>query len=259
MRLIFSFLLCAAAFAQEGPKLVWSDEFDTPGLPDPSKWAYQSGGGGWGNNELQFYTEARPENARVEGGRLIIMARREDWHGRAYTSARLVTKGRQHFRYGWFEIRAKLPCARGAWSAFWMLGEQWPESPWPAVGEIDILEHVGYDPHRIHAAVHNAAYNGMRNTHKTVAAAAPSACEAFNTYALLWTPQFLEFYANGEPYFIYYNQQTGHDSWPYDKPFFLLLNLAVGGSWGGREGVDDSAFPLRFEVDYVRVYDRKPE
>lgn len=252
-------LIFAAAAVAQPAKLIWADEFNTPGAPDPARWAYQTGGGGWGNQELQFYTEARAENARIEDGRLIITARRELWQGRDYTSARLVTKGRRHFRYGWFEIRAKLPCGRGTWPAIWMLGEGWPEKPWPGVGEIDIMEHVGHDAGRVHAALHTTAYNGARNTHKSGIVSAPGACEQFNVYALHWTPEFLEFYFNNQAFFRYANDRSGEDAWPFDRPFYLLLNVAVGGGWGGRQGVDEAAFPQRMEVDYVRIYDRKPE
>jgi beta-glucanase (GH16 family) len=138
----------AAATGGSPWRLLWSDEFDKPGLPDAAKWAYQTGGDGWGNRELQVYTEGRPENARVENGHLIITAQHEMWAGRDYTSARLVTAGRQSWTYGYFEIRAKLPCGRGTWPAIWMLGEGWQKGNWPAIGEIDIMEHVGHDTAR---------------------------------------------------------------------------------------------------------------
>ena len=258
-RLMGWLALAGAMAAQEPARIVWADEFNEPGLPDPAKWAYQTGGGGWGNRELQFYTAGRRENARVEDGRLIIEARREPWQGREYTSARLATKGRKHFLYGWFEIRAKLPCGRGSWPAIWMLGEQWPEAPWPAVGEIDIMEHVGFDPGRIHAAIHTSAYNHAQNTQKSASTELPRACEDFHVYALHWTPDRIAVYADGKPYFTFENERKTSAEWPFAKPQYLLLNVAVGGAWGGRKGVDDAAFPQRMEVDYVRVWDRKPE
>ncbi|MBE7540977.1 MAG: glycoside hydrolase family 16 protein [Bryobacteraceae bacterium] len=253
-------LLAAVTAAAQGPaRLVWSDEFDRPGLPDPAKWAYQTGGHGWGNQEKQYYTEARAENARVENGHLLITARREAFEGREYTSARLVTAGRQTWRYGYFEIRAKLPCGRGTWPAIWMLGTDTSLGKWPAIGEIDIMEHVGHDPERVHATIHCTAYNHTKGTQKGGFLRAPGVCADFHVYAVNWTPEFLEFYLDGRPYFRFANEGKTRAEWPFDQPFYLLLNVAVGGTWGGQKGVDDEAFPQTFAIDYVRVYDRKPE
>ena len=259
--LILISALCAGSMAaQSQAKLVWSDEFDGSGLPDPSKWDYETGGHGWGNNELQFYTKARAENARVENGNLVITARKEDFQGRKYTSARLVTKGKQTWTYGYFEVRAKLPKGRGSWPAIWMLGtgESLEKKGWPGIGEIDIMEHVGFDPGRIHASIHCTAFNHVAGTQKTGTVMAPDAMNEFHVYGLNWTPEFIEMLIDGKPYFRFDNMKRTHAEWPFDKPFYLLLNLAVGGNWGGKEGVDESIWPQSMLVDYVRVYDRKP-
>jgi beta-glucanase (GH16 family) len=168
-----------------GRRLVWADEFDRPGLPDPSRWSYDVGGGGWGNQELQFYTAARLENARVEDGRLIIEARREDWQGRRYTSARLVTKGKGDWTYGRIEVRARLPAGRGSWPAIWMLGSTTPLR-WPDDGEIDIMEHVGFDPGVVHGSVHTRKFNHVAGTQKTARTQVPDAQQVFHVYAVEW-------------------------------------------------------------------------
>lgn len=170
-------------------ELVWSDEFDATGLPDPAKWGYDVGGSGWGNNELQYYTENNPNNARVMNGRLIIEAHRENFGGNEYTSARLVTRGKGDWIFGRFEINAKLPSGRGTWPAIWMLPTQWSygNGGWPDNGEIDIMEHVGYDPGVIHASIHTHLYNWPAGTQKTAIINIPDAETAFHTYTLEWS------------------------------------------------------------------------
>jgi len=163
-------------------RLVWSDEFDYKGLPDPKKWDYDVGGKGWGNEELQFYTARRRENARVENGHLIIEARKEAWEGRDYTSARLVSRGKGDWTYGRFEVSAKLPSGRGTWPAIWMLPTGWTYGGWPNSGEIDIMEHVGFDPDVVHASVHTSAYNHKIQTQKTAQIKVPAARSAFNAW-----------------------------------------------------------------------------
>ena len=240
-------------------RLVWSDEFDYAGLPDPKKWDYEVGGEGWGNKELQFYTARRKENARVENGRLIIEARQEAWQGREYTSARLVSRGKGDWTYGRFEVKAKLPSGRGTWPAIWMLPTGWTYGGWPKSGEIDIMEHVGFDPDVVHASVHTRAYNHTINTQKTAQIRIATSRSEFNVYAIEWTPTEIRGFVNDQHYFTFRNERlTNTDAdyrqWPFDKPFHLLLNLAVGGTWGGQQGVDPSIWPQRLEVDYVRVY-----
>jgi beta-glucanase (GH16 family) len=243
-----------------GPwRLVWSDEFNYKGLPDAQKWDYDVGGHGWGNKELQFYTARRKENARVENGHLIIEARKESWEGRDYTSARLVSRNKGDWTYGRFEVRAKLPSGRGTWPAIWMLPTGWTYGSWPNSGEIDIMEHVGFDPDVIHTSIHTRAYNHTINTQKTAQLKLPNSRSEFNVYAVEWTPEEIRGFVNDEQLFTFRNERLTNASadyrqWPFDKPFHLLLNLAVGGMWGGQQGVDPNIWPQRLEIDYVRVY-----
>lgn len=242
-------------------QLVWADEFDYTGLPDPRKWGYDVGGHGWGNKELQYYTERRKENARVEQGRLIIEARRDGWGGHEYTSARLVTKGKGDWTYGRFEVAARLPSGRGTWPAVWMLPthKTYGGGGWPDDGEIDIMEHVGFDPDVIHSSVHTRAYYHSIGTQKTAKVNVPTARTEFNVYAVEWTPEEVRGYVNGRHYFTFRNERltdpkADYRQWPFDRPFHLILNVAVGGNWGGAKGVDETIWPRRMEVDYVRVY-----
>jgi len=246
-----------------GFELVWSDEFDTPGLPDPKKWKYDTHRNeeGWYNNEKQYYASGRLENSRVENGNLIIEAlkedlsagRFEDWGGQEYSSARLITQGLGDWTYGFFEIRAKLPCGRGTWPAIWMLPSD-PDVVWPAGGEIDIMEHVGFDPGVIHHSIHTTAFNFSRGTQKTSKHELPTACDAMHKYQLLWAPTMMLFAVDDQPKFLFNKESAKQTRWPFDKPQHLLLNVAVGGTWGGQKGLDLAAFPARMEVDYVRVY-----
>ncbi|HTL67927.1 MAG TPA: glycoside hydrolase family 16 protein [Lacunisphaera sp.] len=261
----FLFVFTAAALvpairaaAPAGWSLVWADEFDQGAQPDPKKWDYDVGGHGWGNRELQFYTRARPENARIEDGHLVIEARREPWQGKDYTSARLATKGRADWTYGRFEIRAKLPAARGTWPAIWMLPTQWDlgNHQWPDVGEIDIMEHVGYEPGRIHGSTHSRKHQWRNHNQRTAIVEVPDATTTFHTYAMEWDAEEIRMWVDDRLYFT--SRKDGGDwtVWPFFRPFHLVLNLAVGGDWGGVQGVDAGAFPQRMEVDYVRVYQR---
>jgi beta-glucanase (GH16 family) len=234
--------------------LVFADEFDVPGTPDPARWNHEIGY--IANDEKQYYT-SRTENARVEDGVLVIEARRERWMGYEYTSARLNTKGRAEFLYGKVEIRAKLPTGRGTWPALWMLGANVDEVGWPACGEIDIMENVGYDPQTIVASVHTAADNHVQGTQKNATTKLEAPWADFHVYAAEWYPDRIDFFVDGERYFTFRNEGTGSRTWPFDKPQYLILNLAIGGTWGGTKGVDDSLFPHRLYVDYVRVYQRK--
>ncbi len=251
--LSFLFLLIGMMFsmAQEY-ELVWFDEFDYSGLPNSDKWNYDIGGGGWGNSELQYYTN-RSENARVEGGNLRIEARKEAYSGSAYTSARLVTRNKGDWKYGKIEVRAKLPSGKGSWPAIWMLPTDWAYGGWPASGEIDIMEHVGYDPVTIFGTVHTEAYNHSIGTQKG-SSLTVSDCESeYHLYSIIWTEDKIDFYVDNTFYFSFTNQGTW-EKWPFDQRFHLILNIAVGGSWGGAQGVDDNIFPTSMYVDYVRVY-----
>jgi len=272
----FLWLVCLLAVSgrAEEWKLVWADEFDKPGPPDPAKWAYETGF--IRNNEQQYYTRDRQENARVENGSLIIEARKERFHNPAfvqttntntsyrtrrnreyadYTSASLTTRGKASWTYGRIEVRAKLPSGRGAWPAIWTLGAN-GQGGWPGMGEIDIMEFVGFDPGVVHANIHTRKYNHVQKTGKGSQIKIADASEAFHTYALEWFADRLDFFVDDQKYFTYRNEGTGVDAWPYDKDQYLILNLAIGGAWGGAKGIDDASFPQRYYIDYVRVYQR---
>lgn len=236
--------------------LVWQDEFDYQGLPDSNLWAYDTEGNdfGWGNNELQFYSNGRIENARVEEGKLKIIALKEDFGGKQFTSARLISKA--DWKYGRVEVRAKLPEARGTWSAIWMMPGGWTfkDGNWPDIGEIDVMEHVGHDLGVIHASAHSKDYQWQKGSQKTAVIYVPDVSTDFNSYILEWDEQVMKTYVNDSLYFVYENEGLGESKWPYDKPFYLILNIAVGGAWGIVEGIDTTALPQTMEIDYVRVF-----
>jgi len=232
----------------------WADEFDNDGLPDETKWGYDVGGSGWGNNELQFYTEATLSNVKIENGILILTAKKENMNERAYTSARLVSKGKGDFLYGRIEARAKLPAGKGTWPAIWMLPTDWAYGSWPASGEIDIMEHVGYDQDNVHISIHSEAYNHGINTQKTGTKKIQNATTEYHTYRVDWTPDAISGFIDDEQIFVFKRESGDYKVWPFNKKFHLLLNLAVGGNWGGAKGVDEQAFPASMEVDYIRVY-----
>lgn len=235
---------------------VWADEFDYTGAPDVAKWGYDLGGSGWGNNELEYYTNST-DNASVANGVLTITARKETKENRNYTSARMVTTNKGDWRYGRFEIKAKLPAGKGTWPAIWMLPTDWAYGDWPKSGEIDIMEHVGYDPGNVHISAHTEAYYFKINTQKTSTKKVDNVFSDFHTYRLDWTPYALRGYIDDMLVFQFVNEGKGYAVWPFDKRFHILLNLAIGGDWGGAQGVDDSIFPTAMEVDYVRVYKMK--
>ncbi len=249
-----------------GYQLVFSDEFDTDGMPDPAKWDYDTHRNkqGWYNEEAQYYARARPKNVRIADGVLIIEAHAEqldardfpDYGGQKYTSTRLMTKGRAAWTYGFYEIRAKLPCGVGTWPAIWML----PEADgirWPDGGEIDIMEHVGFVPGELNQTVHTKALNHVLGTHNLVKTPLPTACSAMHRYQLWWTPDYLIMGVDDQPRFMQINTDGDPAKWPFDAPMHLLLNVAVGGTWGGEQGISADAFPAAMEVDYVRVYQRR--
>lgn len=239
-------------------QLVWQDEFDYQGLPDPGLWYYDTIGNeaGWGNHEAQFYTYARKENAHVDSGVLTIIARKENYKGKEYTSARLVSKA--DWKYGRIEVNAKLPEGVGTWSAIWMMPAGWSftDGNWPDIGEIDIMEHVGHDPGIVHASAHSKDYQWQKGTQKTATVFISDASESFHSYILDWTPEVLKGYVDDSLYFAYQNEGRGESKWPYDKPFYLIMNIAVGGAWGSMQGIDDDAFTQKMEVDYVRIYQK---
>lgn len=236
-------------------QLVWSDEFDGNGPVDTTKWGYDLGGGGWGNNELQHYTD-REENARRENGKLVIEARREDFGEREYTSARMVTRGKANWKRGRIAVRAQLPSGVGTWPAIWMLGENIRTVGWPKCGEIDIMEHVGYSPDSIFGTVHTKSFNHVAGTQEGDGIALPDVEDAFHVYFVDWQADRIDFGVDSTVYFTFDKvPEATMDEWPFDEPHYLLLNIAVGGNWGGSRGVDTTIWPQRMLVDWVRVYE----
>ncbi len=240
-------------------QLVWSDEFNYNGLPDSTKWIYDTEGNadGWGNHEGQYYTKAKKENAWVEDDVLNIIALKEQKEGKEYTSARLNSKA--SWLHGKIEVRAKLPKGRGTWSAIWMMPEGWTykDGDWPNIGEIDIMEHVGHNLGTIHASAHSKDYQWQTNTQQTDTIQIPQVFEKFHSYVLEWSPEVMKAYVDDKLYFEYENEGLGKSKWPYVKPFYLILNVAVGGAWGNVQGIDADAFPQSMQVDYVRIYQKK--
>lgn len=237
---------------REGWILVWHDEFDGQTI-DSRNWTFDIGGHGWGNNEWQFYTD-RPENAYIEEGALIIEARQEEYLQRNYTSARLKTQGLYAWTYGRIEARMQLPYGNGIWPAFWMLGTDISSTGWPACGEIDIMEHIGRDPNRIYGTVHGPGYSGGNGIGGHISLPTGTLSADFHTYAIEWDPAEIRWYVDEEPYF----RVTPADlpgEWVYDHPFFIIINLAVGGNWPGYPD-ETTTFPQTLRVDYVRVYQR---
>ena len=234
-------------------EITMQDEFDINGAPNPSIWGYDIGTGsnGWGNNELQYYTD-RSENVTVQNGVLLISAQKEDFEGSAYTSARLLSKNKFEQKYGRFEARIRLPYGQGIWPAFWMLGADIDENPWPAAGEIDIMEYRGQNPTVLVGSVHGPGYNGGNAISKEYTLQNDRFDTGFHIFGIEWAPEYVNFYVDD----ILYNQITPDDvpgPWVFDKPFFMLMNLAVGGSFLGAPNAE-TIFPQTMLVDYVRVY-----
>ena len=250
---LFITLFIVTISSAQQRSLVWSDEFNYTGLPDSSKWTAETGGHGWGNNELQYYTSGRLENARVGNGVLTIEARKENKEGMKYTSARLITRQKAEWKYGRIDVRAKLPRGLGTWPAIWMLGATKPLR-WPDDGEIDIMEHVGYDHGVVHASVHTRKYHHSINTQKTSKINIPDVSENFHVYSVEWNADSVKMLVDDKVFFTFSNERSGYEAWPFDNPMFLILNVAVGGNWGGAKGVDETIWPRSMEVDYVRVY-----
>jgi beta-glucanase (GH16 family) len=266
--LLFSSLLPSTVSANnvKGWRLTWSDEFDgsTGATPDSTKWSFDIGGGGWGNNELQTYT-ARSVNARVAGGSLAIRALNETFTGpdkitRNYTSARLLTKNKFTQTYGRFEARIKVPYGQGIWPAFWMLGNDLDTTGWPQCGEIDIMEHIGKQPSIVHGTLHGPGYSGAKGVSASYSlSSSRKFADDYHTFAVEWEPGVIRFYVDG----ALYKTRTPADlpagkAWVFNHPFFIILNLAVGGSWPGRPDAT-TVFPQQMLVDYVRVYQRATE
>jgi len=237
----------------DGDLLIWHDEFDYTGPPDPSKWSFELGDSGWGNGELQFYTDS-PKNAYVSDGCLRIRALLEKCGSRDFTSARLTTLGKNDWQQGRFEARVRLPCGRGTWAGIWMMptaGE-----PWPTGGEIDIVEHVGHDAGRIHGTVHTALCNHQQASQ--VGGILPLSVDQWHTYGIEWNAERIDFHCDGFRYFrICKDGGASKEGWPFDTPFHLIMNLAVGGNWGGQQGIDRTAFEgdgQVMEIAWIRAY-----
>jgi beta-glucanase (GH16 family) len=240
-------VLCYAAYNSyiktadvTGWKLVWSDEFNYTGLPDSTRWTYDVGGHGWGNNEKQYYREKSPENSFVKDGKLHIVARKQNFDKSGYTSAKLTTHTKCSIQYGKIEVMAKLPMGQGTWPAIWMLPEsiKTKKENWPLCGEIDIMEHVGRDPKVIHTSLHSQLYNHTKGTQVTHFEKVEDVFSSFHKYAIEWTKDYIRFYIDDKLFFGTNKGENGrvsaNEGWPFDKPYFLILNLAIGGNMGGR-------------------------
>jgi beta-glucanase (GH16 family) len=235
-----------APFNDDFKTLVWSDEFNTDGAPDPTKWGYDLGtGNGWGNNELEYYTN-RPENVIVQGGVLKIKAIKENYMGSAYTSTRMLSKDKYAFTYGKVEVRAKLPAGVGTWPAIWMLGSDVNTTPWPGCGEIDIMEHLGRDLNNIYGTLHYPNHSGANGNGATKRIS--NATTEFHLYGLEWTPSAIKISVDG----VVFQTVANSAGIPFNHNFFFILNLAMGGDFGG--AVDPAVTSATMEVDYIRVY-----
>lgn len=225
--------------------LIFADEFDTPGAPDPAKWGYDLGAGGWGNNEVQYYTN-RLDNAVVSNGTLKIILKKENFSGSGYTSARILSKNKFSFKYGKVECRAKLPAGGGTWPAIWMLGDNINTAPWPACGEIDIMEHVGNQLNKIFGTVHYPGFSGGNAVGGNTMIS--NVTTEFHKYGIEWTPAFIKFSVDDVVFFTF----TNSSSLPFNQNFFFILNVAMGGNFGG--AVDPAFTQGQMEIDYLRVY-----
>lgn len=260
LRLILGIVAAAAALstaqAVTAWTLIWADEFQQAdgSTPDSTKWGYEIGGNGWGNNELEYYT-SRTNNARIEGGQLVIEARAESFLGKNYTSARLLTKNKWSWAYGRIEARIKLPRGQGIWPAFWMLGANFDSVGWPTCGEIDIMENVGSEPSTVHGTVHGPGYSGGSGIGGPfVFTNGVAVADDFHVFAVEWETNRLRWYVDSQLYFtVTPTNLPGGTQWVFSQPQFLLLNVAVGGNWPGNPN-GTTTFPQRLTVDYVRVY-----
>ena len=254
--MVFSILslLCLTAVSQKR-KLIWSDEFNVNGLPDSTKWNYDVGGHGWGNNELQYYTYKELKNARVENGMLVIEALKEKMGDNEYTSARLVTKGKGDWKYVRIEVRAKLPKGQGLWPALWMLGENISEVSWPKCGEIDIMEMIGGSKDNQDGTVHGTVHWDNAGSYANYGGSTELPFGIFNdefhVFSIDWDPQKIVWLLDGVQYHVIDISPPGLDE--FHKPFFFILNVAVGGTWPGNPD-GSTVFPQEMKVDYVRVF-----
>ena len=244
----------------EGWNLVWQDEFNRDSL-DLTKWSPETGGHGWGNNELQYYTDS-DSNSYVENGNLVLKAEvvpqgiGSSKGLRYYSSARLRTYSKGDWKYGRIEVKAKVASGQGIWPAIWMLPTDWLFGGWPSSGEIDIMEHVGYDLGVVHGSVHTEAYNHKINTQKSSARKISNVDTEFHVYSIIWDKDKISFFIDDIQYFLFENDQQGnYKTWPFDQRFHLLINIAVGGDWPGNPD-NSTNFPRSMLIDYVRVYEK---
>lgn len=260
-RLILLLVCPCFSFAQTGPKtnwkLVWSDEFNYTGLPDSTKWGYDVGSDGWGNGEKQNYTFKDTATAYASHGVLRIKASRVIKDGdTSYTSARLLTRNKGDWKYGKIEIRAKVARGKGVCSALWMMPQEMTYGNWPHCGEIDIMEHIGWDIYKdtIFQTVHTGSYNHIIGNQKQGRVFVKDPPAGFHVYAIEWTPEYIDYVLDGKHTFRFSNEHKTTDEWPYNIPFFVIMNISVGGRWEGAKGIDPTIFPATMLVDYVRVY-----
>ena len=245
---------------KEGWALVWNDEFDGPAL-NLEKWSYEIGGHGWGNNELQYYSDD-DSTAFIQDGKLVIRAdlvpqgTGSSDNLRYFSSARLRTSGKGDWRYGRIEVKAKLALGQGIWPAIWMLPTDWMYGGWPESGEIDIMEHVGYDPGRVHGSIHTGSYNHKINTQRGGSKLLDKISSKFYVYAIEWYEDRIDFLIDDAKYFSFQNDgKNDFNTWPFNQRFHLLINIAVGGDWPGSPD-ETTQFPTEMEVEYVRVYEK---
>ena len=246
--LILLFASSLALAQQNQRKLVWEENFKGKSL-DEKNWNFELGNGcpncGWGNNERQLYTK---ENHQFLDGKLVITAKKD---GERYTSSRMTTKGKKEFRYGRIEARAKLPVGKGIWPAFWMLGSNIDKAGWPKCGEIDILEYIGREPHMVFTTLHTQDHHGDAASSKKTKM--DNIEDGFHVYAVDWTKEKMEFFVDGQSVYSFSPEPKNENSWPFDQPFYIIINMAIGGNFGGPD-VDDTIFPQQFIIDYVKVY-----
>lgn len=236
-------------------KLLFEDLFDYEGKPDEKIWTFETGGHGFGNNELQYYTD-RLDNCYVKNGILTIEAKKEDYEGNHYTSAKLITYPKKPLLYGKVKVMAKLPKGKGTWPAIWFLGTSFKEGKaWPDCGEIDLLEHVGANPAQVHFSLHTKKHNHIIKTQPTYFYKDEQLLDSFHEYQMIWDQNEIAFYVDDVHKVTFKKEEvTFDDQWPFDEPHYLILNLAMGGWWGGE--IDDQAMPQKFEIKYVKVYER---
>ena len=264
--LIVTSMCCGLANAQTSKgkfsqwKLVWSDEFNYKGLPDATKWGYQTGQSGWGNNELQNYTANDTSTAKVKNGYLHITANRHiNGKDTSYTSARILTKGKADWKYGKIEARARVAGAQGICNAIWMMPTEGKYGGWPHSGEIDIMEYVPWNKDSIYQTIHTGSYNHIKGTQKGARTYVKNIPAGFHTYGIEWTPEEIVYYLDGIQRYRFPNEHKTTDEWPYDIPFHLITNISVGGKFEGRKGLNEATFPVTMLIDYIRVYEKKTD